>query len=55
MAAPAILTSWAVGGLVEKAGFEFAFILVVACVFMGWVLTFRLEEPRKKTAKKRQL
>lgn len=50
MAAPAILTSWVVGGVVEKAGFEIAFILVVACVFIGWILTFALEEPRKKLA-----
>ena len=46
MAGPAILTSAFFGALIDWVSFEFVFGIVVVCVFCGWLLTFRLEEPR---------
>jgi MFS-type transporter involved in bile tolerance (Atg22 family) len=46
MAGPAILTSSFFGALVDWVSFEFVFGIVIACIFCGWLLTFRLEEPR---------
>jgi membrane protein YdbS with pleckstrin-like domain len=46
MAAPAVLTSSLVGAVVDWSGFDIAFIMVLACVFTAWILTFRLKEPR---------
>ncbi len=46
MAGPAILTSAFFGALIDWVSFEFVFGIVVICVFCGWLLTFRLEEPR---------
>lgn len=47
MAGPAILTSAFFGALVDWISFEFVFGLVVACLLVGWGLTFTLIEPRK--------
>jgi MFS family permease len=46
MAVPAILLSPVFGALIDWVGFEAIFLVVVACVFCGWLLTFRIEEPR---------
>jgi MFS family permease len=46
MAGPAILTSSFFGALVDWISFEFVFGIVVLCIFVGWLLTFTLEEPR---------
>ena len=48
MAGPAILTSSFFGAMVDWVSFEFVFAIVVICVFVGWLLTFTLEEPRHK-------
>ena len=46
MAVPVIMTSWLVGLLVELIGFERTFLMVTVAIFLGWILTFKLEEPR---------
>ncbi len=46
MAVPVIVTSLLVGLLVELIGFETAFAIVIATSFFGWILTFKLDEPR---------
>jgi len=46
MAGPAILTSAFFGALVDWISFEFVFGLVVACLILAWLLTFKLKEPR---------
>ncbi len=46
MALPVILMSTAVGALVDLISFESMFIMVVSIVFVGWTLTFKLQEPR---------
>ncbi len=48
-----ILFSAPVGALVDLIGFESIFVLVVAIVFVGWTLSFRLEEPRHRELKNR--
>lgn len=50
MAGPAILTSALFGAMVDWISFEFVFGLVVACLLVGWVLTFTLTEPRNRSA-----
>ena len=50
MSGPAILPSSFFGALVDWVSFEFVFAIVVSCVFVGWLLTFTLEEPRHKSA-----
>ncbi len=47
MAGPAIFTSTALGLLLDFVGFETVFCLVTALLFVGWLMTFRLKEPRK--------
>lgn len=46
MAVPPVLLSIPMGALVEIISFEFVFILVTICIFIGWILTFFLIEPR---------
>lgn len=46
MAGPAIFTSAFFGALVDWISFEFVFGVVVACLMLGWLLTFKLVEPR---------
>ena len=46
MAVPVIVTSLLVGLLVELIGFETAFAMVIVTIFFGWILTFKLDEPR---------
>ncbi len=46
MALPVVLMSTLVGGLVDLYNFELVFMAVVAIVAFGWILTFRLSEPR---------
>lgn len=48
MAAPAILTSSLLGAMIDWFGFEPIFVSVAALVFVGWLLTMGLEEPRHK-------
>ena len=50
MAVPVILFSAAVGWLVDQIGFEYVYSAIVAILFLGWVLTFRLVEPRSENA-----
>lgn len=45
-----LLFSPLVGAAVDRVGFEAVFIAVAAAVFSGWLLTWRLAEPRHKTA-----
>ena len=47
MAVPPTLLSPLFGALIDWVGFEFVFAIVVMCVFCGWLLAFRIEEPRK--------
>ena len=46
MSAPPFFLSVFFGWLVDRVSFEFVFLLVVACLLTGWVLTFWLKEPR---------
>ena len=48
MSLPPILLSPLVGGLIDWISFEVVFLIVIACVMFGWVLTFRIKEPREK-------
>jgi MFS family permease len=47
---PVIATSIGLGALVDIAGFETVFCLVLAFLLFGLVMTFRLEEPRQTSA-----
>ena len=47
IAVPVVATSWLVGWLVESLGFEPAFAIVTTFIFLGWILTFKLAEPRQ--------
>ncbi len=49
MAGPAILTSSLIGALIDWVSFEFVFVLVIALLFLGWILTFWLDEPRNES------
>jgi len=51
IAAPPFFLSVFIGWLVGRVGFEFVFLMVVACMLTGWVLTFWLKEPRQADAK----
>ena len=51
MSAPPFFLSVFFGWLVDQVSFEFVFLLVVACMLTGWVLTFWLKEPRMESAK----
>jgi MFS family permease len=51
MAVPPILLSPLFGAMIDWVGFEFVFLIVVMCGFYGWLLTFRIEEPRHDTSK----
>lgn len=46
VAAPPMLLSVLMGWLVDLISFEFVFWIGTACLFVGWLLTFRLIEPR---------
>jgi MFS family permease len=46
IAAPPVLMSALMGQLVDAISFEFVFFIGTACLFAGWILTFRLIEPR---------
>ncbi|MCH2180658.1 MAG: MFS transporter [Mariniblastus sp.] len=46
MAVPVLATSLLVGLMVELIGFEITFLAVIVAIFIGWILTFRLGEPR---------
>ena len=46
MAVPVLATSLLVGLMVELIGFEITFLAVVVAIFLGWILTFRLKQPR---------
>ena len=46
MAAPPIILSPLMGALVDWISFEFVFGIVIVCIFIGWLLTFRIQEPR---------
>ena len=45
-AAPAIMLSSLMGALVDWVSFEFVFGIVIVCIFIGWLLTFKIDEPR---------
>ena len=47
-AAPPILTSTFMGRMIEWFSFEVVFVLVTGLVFSGWLLSFRLAEPRHR-------
>ncbi len=46
VAAPPVLLSTLMGALVDWFTFEFVFLIGTACILIGWLLTFRLIEPR---------
>lgn len=46
VAAPPVLMSALLGYLVDWISFEFVFLIGAACLFVGWLLTFGLTEPR---------
>jgi hypothetical protein len=48
-----ILFSIPAGGLIDRFGFEPVFWSVSALLFLGWIATFGLSEPRKRTASTR--
>lgn len=48
MAVPPVLLSPLFGALIDWISFEFVFCVVVICVFCGWMLTFRIDEPRRR-------
>lgn len=48
MAIPPICLSPFFGWLIDRTGFAPVFLVVVACVLCGWLMTFRLEEPRHR-------
>lgn len=48
MAVPPILLSPLFGAMIDWVGFEFVFSIVVLCVFCGWLLAFRIDEPRRR-------
>jgi MFS family permease len=52
MAVPVVLFSTGIGWLIDRIGFEPIFIMVVAVLFIGWSLTFGLNEPRTDHAKR---
>lgn len=43
---PPIFLSPLFGAMIDWIGFEAVFSIVIFCVFCGWLLTFRIEEPR---------
>ena len=43
---PPIFLSPLFGAMIDWIGFEAVFSIVISCVFCGWLLTFRIEEPR---------
>jgi len=46
IATPPILLSPLIGALMDWISFEFVFSIVILCIFVGWILTFRIQEPR---------
>lgn len=46
MATPPIILSPLMGALVDWVSFEFVFGIVIVCIFIGWLLTFKIDEPR---------
>jgi len=46
MATPPIILGPLMGALVDLVGFEFVFGIVTICMFVGWLLTFQIQEPR---------
>jgi len=46
MAAPPMLLSVLMGWLVDLISFEFVFLVGTTCLFIGWLITFGLIEPR---------
>lgn len=51
MAVPPILLSPLFGALIDWVGFEPVFLIVVLCVFCGWLLAFSIDEPRNEASK----
>jgi len=50
MAVPPVLLSPFFGALIDWVSFEFVFLIVVICGICGWLLTFRIKEPRQSSA-----
>ncbi|MFK7770025.1 MAG: MFS transporter [Mariniblastus sp.] len=48
IAVPPILLSPLFGAMIDWVGFEVVFSIVIFCTFVGWVLTFVIDEPRNK-------
>ena len=46
MAGPAIFTSVIVGFLLDWFGYDLVFLMVASIVFVGWLLCFKIKEPR---------
>ena len=46
IAVPPIFLSPLLGALVDWVSFEFVFGIVIVCIGIGWLLTFRIDEPR---------
>ena len=46
LALPVIVTSTLIGWLLDRLGYEVVFGLVIGCLLLAWVLTFRISEPR---------
>ena len=46
VAGPPMLLSVLMGWLVDAISFEFVFLIGASCLFVGWLMTFRLIEPR---------
>ena len=46
MAGPAVFTSVMVGFLLDWFGYDTIFVMVASIVFIGWLLCFKIKEPR---------
>ncbi len=55
MAGPAVVGSLLVGALIDRMGYEPAFVLITISQFLGFLLCFRLSEPRQSANKPRSL
>ena len=46
MAVPVILSSALIGFLLDAWGYDWVFGAVIIFMILGWILTFRVHEPR---------
>ena len=49
---PVVASSLAFGALIDVAGFETVFLIVLCFILLGFATTFRLEEPRNSVVRR---